>query len=271
VTLRRGKIRRIVHVASAGIALVLLAACKVDLSTTVTVAENGSGSIVVVARADAAAVAAAPELATSLNLDDLRAAGWEVDVVSPAADGGLTVTVSRAFANTDEATTFLSQLSGESGPLRNLSLKRTGSTNDARYSLGGQAGLPQGLAGFADSEALAVLGTAPFAASLATQGVSLDEALIMNFTVTMPGAEGANNATSVLGADDGVSTSFSWMIPVDQSELVLSASTRDRDVSAMLASYAAQAFLVLMILLVAGAVMYIASVAYRRKSSTPTP
>jgi hypothetical protein len=39
----------------------------------------------------------------------------------------------------------------------------------------------------------------------------------------------------------------------------------------MLASYAAQAFLVLMILLVAGAVMYIASVAYRRKSSTPTP
>jgi hypothetical protein len=56
---------------------------------------------------------------------------------------------------------------------------------------------------------------------------------------------------------------------VDQTELALSASTRDRDVSAMLASYAAQAFLVLLILLVAGVVLYVASVAYRRKTSTP--
>jgi hypothetical protein len=39
----------------------------------------------------------------------------------------------------------------------------------------------------------------------------------------------------------------------------------------MLASYVAKAFLVLMIVLVAGAVLYIASVAYRRKNSTPAP
>jgi hypothetical protein len=164
---------------------------------------------------------------------------------------------------------FLSQLSGENGPLRNLSLVRTGSTNDARYSVAGQSGLPKGLAGFADGEALALLGTAPFAAPLATQGISLEEALTMNFTITMPGKVGSNNAASVFGADDDVSATFTWAIPVDQTELALSASTRDRDVSAMLASYVAQAFLVLLILLVAGVVLYVASVAYRRKTSTP--
>ena len=267
--LRGGVLRRIAHVASAAVALALLTACQVDLSTSVTVAENGSGSIVVVARADAGAVAAAPELTSSLNLDDLRTAGWDTEVASPTTDGGLAVTLQRPFANTDEATMFLAQLSGENGPLRNLSLVRTGSTNDARYSLAGQSGLPKGLAGFADGEALALLGTAPFAASLATQGMSLEEALTMNFAITMPGKVGSNNAASVFGADDDVSATFTWAIPVDQTELALSASTRDRDVSTMLASYAAQAFLVLLILLVAGVVLYVASVAYRRKTSTP--
>ena len=92
----------------------------------------------------------------------------------------------------------------------------------------------------------------------------------MDFTITMPGKMETNNAASVLTAEDDVSTTFTWKIPVDQSELSLLAATRDRDVSAMLASYVAKAFLVLMIVLVAGAVMYIASVAYRRKNSTPT-
>lgn len=268
--LRSGVVHRIARVASASFAILVLAGCQVDLATTVTVGQNGSGSIVVTARVDAATVAAAPELATSLNLDDLRAAGWDTEVVSPTADGGVQVTLRRTFATTDEATMLLTQLSGDNGPLRNLALVRTGSTNDARYSLAGQAGLPMGVAGFADSEALELLGAAPFAASLAAVGTPLSEALIMDFTITMPGKMETNNAASVLATDDDVSTTFTWTIPVDQSELSLSAATRDRDVSAMLASYVAKAFLVLMILLVAGAVMYIASVAYRRKNSTPT-
>ena len=71
---RSGFVHRIARVASASFAILALAGCQVDLSTTVTVGQNGSGSIMVTARVDAVTVAAAPELATSLNLDDLRAA-----------------------------------------------------------------------------------------------------------------------------------------------------------------------------------------------------
>lgn len=249
--------------------MLLLAACRVDMRTTVNVAENGSGTIMVVVTADAEVVSNAPELTTSLNLDDLRTAGWTVDVQSPNADGGLSVTVQRGFANADEASLFLSQLSGDNGPLRNLSLTRAGSVNDARYALTGQAGLPQGVAGFADSEALAVLGSPPFAASLEAQGVVLSDVLTMDLTLTMPGKVVANNANTVLSTEDDLAATFRWTIPTDQSEIALDASTRDRDVSAMVASYIATALLVVLILMVAGGVLYVATVAYRRKGSTP--
>ncbi len=87
--------------------------------------------------------------------------------------------------------------------------------------------------------------------------------------MTLPGKVESSNASSMAGAEDDVSTTFAWTIPMDESELILTAATRNRDLSAMLAGYAAQGFLVLLILLVAGAVLYVATVAYRRKASTP--
>lgn len=267
--LRRSTLRRIIVAAGCVLLVVPLTACQVELSTSLTVSDNGSGSMTVVARADAEAVAAAPELTNSLNLDDLRTAGWTVDVVPPTADSYLVVTLRRTFATPDEATLLLSQLSGENGPLRDLVLDRSGRTNDARYVFSGSAGLPAGLSGFADSDALALIGAAPFASSLATRGLAVEDVLGMSLTVTLPGKVESSNASSMAGAEDDVSTTFAWTIPMDESELMLTAATRNRDLSAMLAGYAAQGFLVLLILLVAGAVLYVATVAYRRKASTP--
>jgi hypothetical protein len=159
------------------LAVVVLSGCRVDLATSVTVAQNGSGTISVVVAADADAVRNAPELATSLNVDDLRAAGWTVDVQDPAANGGLSVVAARTFATVDEASLFLTQLSGDNGPLRNIALTRTGGVNDASYQFSGVGGLPKGLAGFADADALTVLGEAPFAAALAEQGGVLGDVL----------------------------------------------------------------------------------------------
>ena len=136
------------------LAVIVLSGCRVDLATSVNVAENGSGTISVVVAADADAVRNAPELATSLNVDDLRAAGWTVDVQNPAANGGLSVVAARTFATVDEASLFLTQLSGDNGPLRNIALTRTGGVNDASYQFSGVGGLPKGLAGFADADAL---------------------------------------------------------------------------------------------------------------------
>ena len=166
-----------IGVVGLALALVVLSGCRVDLATTVNVAQNGSGTISVVVTADADAIRNTPELATSLNVDDLRAAGWTVDVQNPAANGGLTVIVARTFATVAEASLFLSQLSGDNGPLRDITLTRTGGVNDASYQFDGTGGLPDGLAGFADTAALAALGGAPFAAALAEQGGVLDDVL----------------------------------------------------------------------------------------------
>ena len=254
------------------LAVVVLSGCRVDLATSVTVAENGSGTISVVVAADADAVRSAPELATSLNVDDLRAAGWTVDVQNPAANGGLSVVAARTFATVDEASLFLSQLSGDNGPLRNIALTRTGGVNDASYQFSGVGGLPQGLAGFADAEALAALGGAPFAAALAEQGGVLGDVLGVSLALTMPGEPvdiSETTATLTPRQTDDASTTFTWNLALDASDSRLTAFTRDRDISAMVAWYVARGLLVFMILLIAAATAYIATVVYRRSRSTP--
>lgn len=254
------------------LAVVVLSGCRVDLATSVTVAENGSGTISVVVAADADAVRSAPELATSLNVDDLRAAGWTVDVQNPAANGGLSVVAARTFATVDEASLFLSQLSGDNGPLRNIALTRTGGVNDASYQFSGVGGLPQGLAGFADAEALTALGGAPFAAALAEQGGVLGDVLGVSLALTMPGEPvdiSETTATLTPRQTDDASTTFTWNLALDASDSRLTAFTRDRDISAMVAWYVARGLLVFMILLIAAATAYIATVVYRRSRSTP--
>ncbi len=254
------------------LAVVVLSGCRVDLATSVNVAENGSGTISVVVTADADAVRNAPELATSLNVDDLRAAGWAVDVQNPAANGGLSVVVARNFATVDEASLFLTQLSGDSGPLRNIALTRTGGVNDASYQFSGVGGLPEGLAGFADADALTALGEAPFAAALAERGGVLGDVLGVSLALTLPGEPGEidqTTATITPRQADDASTTFTWNLALDSSDSPLTAFTRDRDISAMVAWYVARGLLVFMIVLVVAAMAYVATVVYRRRRSTP--
>lgn len=261
-------VRRVIHVIGAATALIVLSACRVDITTTLTMAENGSGSIAVVANADAEAVRLAPELETSLQLEDLQQAGWVTDV-QPSPTGGLSVTIARNFATPDEASFFLSQLSGDAGPLRDMTVTRTGGINDARYELNGIGGIPNGLAGFADSQALTALGAAPFAAALADRGGVLNDALSMSLALTLPGEPLESTAVITPRQQDDLVTTFTWQIPVDQTEVVLAATTRDRNLSALLAWYASRVFLVLLILLVVAIVLYVATVVYRRSNTTP--
>lgn len=260
--------RRVIHAIGATTALVMLSACQVDLTTTLTMTENGSGTISVVATADAEAVRLAPELETSLQLEDLQQAGWTTDVQS-LPTGGLSATVSRNFATPDEATLFMSQLSGVDGPLRDVAITRTGGINDAQYELNGVGGLPNGLAGFADSQALIALGAAPFAAALAERGGTLNDSLSMSLVLTLPGEPLELTAIVTPRQADDLTTTFTWQIPVDQTEVVLAAATRDRNISALLAWYASRIFLVLLILLAVIIVLYVATVVYRRSTTTP--
>lgn len=265
---RGGSFRHAVTIVGAVVLISLLSSCQINLTTTVNISENGSGTIVVTASADEAAVSAAPELITSLNLDDIQTAGWSADTQSTPT-GAFTVTLRRNFSTTEEATFFLAQLSGENGPLRDLVVTRSGSTNDAIYQLNGVGGLPQGLSGFADSEALVALGGAPFAAALANRDNVLEDVLAITFVVTMPGTPLDTDGVIAPRDQADVSSTFTWQIPVDQSAITLSASARARNVSAMIATYASRGFLALMILLVVAIVLYIATIVHRRSGSTP--
>lgn len=269
MSIRGGSRRVVANLLVAFTALTLLPACRVDIATTVNVAESGGGTISVIVTADAEVVRGAPELATSLSVDDLRAAGWDATVQNPTADGGLSLTLTRGFSKPDEANEYLAQLSGANGPLRELRLVREGGFGDATYAFSGTSGLPQGLAGFADDEALAALGVAPFASTLAASNLSLGEAFGVTLRVLLPGSPLGTSSGSVTRNEEDLSTTFTWTVPVDGSSLDLTAGTRNRNISELLASVTANGFLVLIVLLAIAFVAYCGSVIFRRSRSTP--
>jgi len=263
--------RRVTTSFLAVVAGLLLTSCRVDITTSINVADNGSGVITVNVSADAATVDAAPELTDALNLDDLRAAGWDATVQADRPDGGVLVVLTHSFTTTDQATALLAQLAGSNGPLRELALSRTGGMNDATYVFSGRGGLPQGLAGFADAEALSALGGAPFAQSLTATGASLSDALGLTLRITMPGQVLETTGEQSARDDDDRFTTFTWSVPVDGTDLTLAASTRDRNLSAIVASVSSRVLLGLLIASAAATVVYVISVVRRRTRTTPAP
>ncbi len=261
--------RSLVVMSGAALLVLVLSACRVQISSDIAVTENGSGQVTVAVVADAATLRAAPELVESLQLDDLRDAGWTATVQNPTADGGASVTLVHSFNTPNEATVLLTELSGPSGPLRELVLERTGSPNDSTFLFTGVGGLPDGTSGFADSEALVTLGAAPFAATIEALGVPLSEVLEVNVRLTLPGEPLATNATTAPRESDDLVSTFDWQVPVDGSAVTLSASTRNRDVSAMVAGWISRAVFVVMIIAAALALIYVATVVSRRTRSTP--
>ena len=100
----------------------------------------------------------------------------------------------------------------------------------------------------------------------------LGDVLGVSLALTLPGEPGEIGeitATIAPRQPDDASTTFTWNLALDSSDSPLTAFTRDRDVSAMVAWYVARGLLVFMIVLVAAAMAYIATVVYRRSRSTP--
>ena len=113
------------------------------------------------------------------------------------------------------------------------------------------------------------LGGAPFAESLTTRGVTLADALGMSLSLTMPGEPVDINGTTAARTDDDLTTTITWTIPVEAADAPLTATTRARDVSALVSGFAARGFLVVMILFVAAVFVYVATVVQRRSRNAP--
>jgi hypothetical protein len=121
--------------------LLLAAACKVDTTVTVTVHDDGSGVVRVTAALDADAVKAAEagggKLEDRVRLGDLTGHGWTVEPWVRNEDGSARITMTKPFANPQQANAIIEELDGKVGPLRDVTVTRDTSTFSTSYGTTG--------------------------------------------------------------------------------------------------------------------------------------
>jgi hypothetical protein len=119
---RRRLVSLIVVVALAA----LLAGCKVDTVTTITVAPNGSGIVNVRVHLDGDAVKVVQrngaKLDQQIRLADLGKSGWRVTPWQRSTDGSATVQLTHSFGNEHDLTQVLAALTGANGVLQDPQL-----------------------------------------------------------------------------------------------------------------------------------------------------
>lgn len=190
-----------------GLAFVLLAGCRADVTVAVRATAEGDGAVSATLSLDKEAAAQVPDLAEQLRVGDLKTAGWRIEGPTPATGGRTEVRAVKAFSSPEEATRAMQELSGAGGPFGSLHLTRTRSLLKTRTSLAGAVDLTAGLAGFSD-EVLkqrlggSALGVEP--AQLEAQlGRPLAEVFGFHLTADLPGRTEANAAGPVWRARPG--------------------------------------------------------------------
>jgi hypothetical protein len=188
------------------LAALVAAGCQVRTTVTVTVEDDGSGTVEVAVGLDEEALAEVPDLdgdgssdsadLTGLvRVDDLKAAGWKISDPSPKPDddGFVWMTATKPFGTEDEAEDVLAELTGPQGGLRNLQVERTMSFGRTKYSFDGLADLSGGLEAFGDENLAAALGGEPLGQDAAAIenafGQPLSEMVLLTVKVDLPGAE----------------------------------------------------------------------------------
>lgn len=232
--------------------LLTLAGCRVDVAVDVQVDADGSGTIEVVATADADVMRDSPDLAGDLRLADAEAQGWQVDGPTATDDGGLRVSLRRDFETVDQANALLASLNGAGGPLQSVTLARADTGGEITISISGSLRVDGGLNAFTDPDALALLGGAtPYAERIASSGATPADAV--GITVSIDIGDGPQE----------------YAVPLDGSSVDVAASARrsagDGDSGGALRTWLARLLLVLLVLWVAVSVAFIAFVAVRRR------
>jgi hypothetical protein len=108
--------------------VLLVAGCKVDTDITVTLEEDGTGSITTVVTLDAEAVGRVESdgrtLETAFPLDDLTAAGWTITPWQHGADGSARLQLEHDYAGEDELRQRIGELVGPTGLLTDAQVRR---------------------------------------------------------------------------------------------------------------------------------------------------
>ena len=95
---------------------------------SIKVRDDGSGVVTVMAVLDPDAVRAAEagggKLEDRVRLADLTKAGWTVQPWARAADGSAQIVLSKRFTSPDQVAGIMREVSGTTGPLRDVSVTR---------------------------------------------------------------------------------------------------------------------------------------------------
>ena len=133
-------------------------ACQVSLTAGVDVNRDGTGRVVAGVGLDDEAVREVGDLATALRLDDVRAAGWQVDPPRKEGDGLTWIRASKPFAQPEQVPAIVAELNGPDGPFRGFTVTRTKSLTRTKTTFTGTVDLAAGLTGLTDAELTAALG-----------------------------------------------------------------------------------------------------------------
>jgi outer membrane biosynthesis protein TonB len=238
--------------------VVLASACEVRTRVEVAVEQDGSGTVEVAVGLDRAALARVPDLdgdgtsgvadlAALVRTEDLEAAGWRVVEPREAGSGTTWIRVSKRFGTPAEANAILAEVTGPSGPLRDLRLSRSTGFASTELSFSGTADLSGGLEAFGDSGLAQALDGEPLGEDAAQieqrLGRPLAEAFHLDVIVDLPGSLDANT-------DDRSGGAARWSPRLGEEASSLSASGSVRDWPVVLATILAVVFLVAAVLAV---------------------
>ena len=212
--------------------VLVLAGCRVDATTTVEVADDGSGTVTVEVVLDQEAAARVPDLAEQLRIRDLRRTGWTVEGPTEADGGGVTVTATKEFFEPEQLGVVLDEIGGLSGE---LSRERTFGTTS--YDFEGTLDLSRGIRTFSDRQLTRLLDGFPIgqdpAELEAELGAPLSELSSFTFELSLP--EG----------DDTQVTA--WEAALGDDPVEMAASTEERNLLVFGLAAGALAALVLLV------------------------
>lgn len=185
-----------VGVVLAAVVVICLSACQATVRIGIVVGPKGAGTVSVTASLDHDAAGAVGDLSQTLRTADLQQAGWRIDGPSPVPGGGMTVVVTKAFSTPAEAVHVLGELSGPTGPFRDLNLVRDTSPAGTTTTFKGTVDLTCGLACFGDAQLQQALGANLGLDPVKLQQAGIDPAQILTFEVgvRLPGALQSSNA-----------------------------------------------------------------------------
>jgi hypothetical protein len=206
--------------------------CRVDTTTTVTVAEDGSGTVAVEVVLDAEAFERVDDLDTQLRIDDLEASGWEISGPEPTDELGRRVVVTKPFADPTQAATVLAEITGPDGPLTGATVQRSKKFARVEQQFEATLDLSGGIEAFGDAQLTELLAGLPIGQDVATLeeelGAPLADLTSFAVVVDLPAGDVSTSGDPQVSDPDGRRV-FRWEGSLGDPPVELRAQTREVD------------------------------------------